>query len=118
MRNPQETIEFWNQKHMQNFDLNSFPKCQYSHCHLPLQVQNRFPCPHCSLLFCSEHLLSFRHQCTEVPQETKSHTQIIHPKCSFSKCYQKMDLCNRFTCHVCKKVYCMAHRHDFSHSCS
>ncbi len=117
MRNPQETLEFWNQSHMQNFDLHSFPPC--SHCHIHLHLQNRFSCQHCHQIFCAEHLFTFQHQCPNTPkQPIPSSPPIIHPKCSFSKCYQKMDLCNRFTCHQCKQVFCMAHRHDFSHSCS
>lgn len=120
MRNKHESLEFWNQPHMNNFDLQEFPKCSSSDCHLSLEVQNRYSCRHCHKIFCSHHLFTFHHSCPNVPKEKQSlpPLQVHHPKCLLKTCNQKMNLSNRFTCSICKNDFCMAHRHDFSHICS
>lgn len=124
MRNKHEDIEFWNRPENKSFDFNQHPKCTFINCNMYLQKSNQFKCFHCEAVFCSEHILIFNHKCSKIEnnkkeelKDTKSFEKIIHPKCSFNECNIKMDLCNRFTCTKCNKVYCVSHRIDFTHNC-
>ncbi len=118
MRNKHEDIEFWNRPENKLFDLEQYPKCNYIYCNLYLQTSNRFKCFHCNKVYCSEHSLIYNHKCPKIDSEKSNNTtfeKIILPKCSFKECNVKMDLCNRFKCQKCEKIYCSSHRIDFTH---
>ncbi len=121
MKEDHNSIEFWNRPENKYLNLNKLPSCSYSNCNLPLILSNQFYCSKCKDIFCSEHLHSFNHKCKyeniNINMNNQDSEIIIHPKCSLNSCSVKMDLCNRFKCLLCDKLYCMSHRHDFSHSC-
>ncbi len=139
MKEDHNSIEFWNRPENKYLNLDvslthlsgssvelhkiddKLPSCSYSNCNLPLILSNQFYCSKCKDIFCSEHLHSFNHKCKYENININMNNQyseiIIHPKCSLNSCSVKMDLCNRFKCLLCDKLYCMSHRHDFSHSC-
>ncbi len=119
MKEQHKSIEFWNRPENQSFNLDKLPLCSFQYCNLPLLLSNQFNCLKCNNIYCSEHLTTFNHKCKSlVVKENKEILEpIIHPKCSLKNCSIKMDLCNRYKCEECKNLYCMSHRHDFSHNC-
>lgn len=99
---------------------DQFPKCSFKGCDLFLEPTNRFNCYHCKKIYCSEHIFIYKHECISIKKndiEKINNISPIHPKCSLNECKIRMDLCNRFTCKKCGKVFCATHRIDFNHGC-
>ena len=120
-REKHKSIEFWDRPENKSFNLDKLPCCSFKDCNLHLILSNQFNCLKCKNLYCSEHIILFNHNCSSLLENINNKEipeLIIHPKCSLSSCNIKMDLCNRFKCEKCVKLYCMSHRHDFSHNCS
>lgn len=93
------------------------PKCQKEDCHECLVIQNRYICKSCEKIFCGEHFRIFQHSCLEEKRVEKIPEEILHPKCSYQHCHQRMNFVNRFKCNECEKMYCVSHRIDFTHEC-
>lgn len=93
------------------------PNCSLNECSTLMVLQDQYTCKKCKLLYCGLHIHLFNHGCEE-EGEKKEYIEIEHPKCGYKICTERMNLSNRYTCKLCKKMFCMAHRHDFSHMCS
>ncbi len=121
MKETHKTLEFWDRPENKNFNLDKLPICSFANCNLALLISNQFNCSKCNSIFCSEHLSLYSHHCSSlqnnINQNNLEPEKIELPKCSLNKCNVKMDLCNRFNCPNCNKLYCMTHRHDFTHKC-
>lgn len=99
-------------------DLDKFPVCAESNCAQRLEIQNRFKCTKCSLVFCCEHRIDFKHKCPSLKIEPKKiFTKEVLPKCTEPGCNCKLTTINKFVCAGCGKNYCMTHRLDFVHKC-
>ncbi len=95
--------------------------CKEDTCQIPLELSNRYICQKCQLLFCNKHIFQFEHCCIKVDNDGKDvlpPMKVVHPKCGYEKCNMSMNLSNRFECKRCNKLYCVSHRHDFTHKCS
>lgn len=98
--------------------MERLPNCSFERCSIMMVIQNQYKCEECKLLYCGEHIHTFNHGCIkEKKREEEESKPIEHPKCTYRRCNEKMNLSNRYTCQICKKMFCMAHRHDFSHMC-
>ena len=94
--------------------------CKEENCIISLNLSNRYYCSKCKLCFCNKHIFEFAHICIKEDNgkdDKLPPIKVVHPKCCLDECLVKMNLSNRFECRKCNKIYCMSHRHDFSHKC-
>lgn len=101
-------------------ELEKFPVCSLQHCLTRLEIQNRFKCQKCSQLFCCEHRIDFKHNCSSIVLNAQLCTQLEKQpinKCGKVNCNCKLTEINKFNCNRCNKLFCSAHRLDFEHNC-
>lgn len=99
-------------------DYDKFPKCSEPSCLFYLEIQNRFKCNNCDQLFCCDHRLNFKHNCSSLKKEILPiPKQQMYLQCSYEGCNCKLTHVNNFNCNLCNKKYCISHRFDFEHNC-
>ena len=99
--------------------MERLPNCSLDRCSALMVLQDQYTCEYCKLLYCGSHIHSFHHHCVkkEEKEEVEKIEVVEHPKCGYRRCTEKMNLSNRYTCRECEQMFCLAHRHDFSHMC-
>jgi hypothetical protein len=118
MKRYDEVNYLMNHKEME-FEFVQNKICHFKHCHQQITKCESFQCEKCNQIYCLHHRNYDSHECKNHHQEEKTnHIPIDYGRCGYLPCQMKLSYINRIGCNQCSKIFCMSHRHDFSHQCS